>query len=153
MPPFLECSYWPITFMGEGNKKESWNQESLWWRWVVESNYGILTLSKHLIVRRHDSNSVTLLTPTSTKLATFGFHVFFYFRWTSTLLQSLTYTTSFKLQFPLQWRHNEHDGVPNHRPLDCLPNRLFMDRSKKTSKLHVTGLCEGNPPVTGGFPS
>ena len=24
---------------------------------------------------------------------------------------------------------------------------------KKTSKLHVTGLCEGNPPVTGGFPS
>ena len=23
---------------------------------------------------------------------------------------------------------------------------------KKTSKLRVTGLCEGNPPVTGGFP-
>ena len=23
----------------------------------------------------------------------------------------------------------------------------------KTSKLRVTGLCEGNPPVTGGFPS
>ena len=26
-------------------------------------------------------------------------------------------------------------------------------RSKKTSKLCVTGLCEGNPPITGGFPS
>ena len=25
--------------------------------------------------------------------------------------------------------------------------------SKKTSKLRVTGLCKGNPPVTGGFPS
>ena len=26
-------------------------------------------------------------------------------------------------------------------------------RSKKTSKLHVTGLCEGNSPVTGEFPA
>ena len=26
-------------------------------------------------------------------------------------------------------------------------------RSNKTSKLRLTGLCEGNPPVTGGFPS
>ena len=26
-------------------------------------------------------------------------------------------------------------------------------RSKETSKLHVTGLCEGNSPVTGEFPS
>ena len=25
--------------------------------------------------------------------------------------------------------------------------------SKKISKLRVTGLCEGNPPVNGGFPS
>ena len=28
---------------------------------------------------------------------------------------------------------------------------LFRHRSKKTSKLHVTGLCEGNSPVTGEF--
>ena len=28
----------------------------------------------------------------------------------------------------LQWRHNEHDGVSNHRRLDCLPNRLFWRR-------------------------
>ena len=53
----------------------------------------------------------------------------------------------------LQWRHNEHDGASNHRRLDCLPNRLFRRRSKKTSKFRVTGLCGGNPPVTGGFPS
>ena len=35
----------------------------------------------------------------------------------------------------------------------CLLNRLFRCRSKKTSKLRVTGLCEGNSPMTGEFPS
>ena len=53
----------------------------------------------------------------------------------------------------LQWRHNERDGVPNHQPQDCLLKRLFRRRSKKTSKLRVTGLCEGNSPVTGEFPA
>ena len=53
----------------------------------------------------------------------------------------------------LQWRHNGHDGVSHHRCLDCLLNRLFRHRSKKISKLRVTDLCAGNPPVTGGFPS
>ena len=37
------------------------------------------------------------------------------------------------------------------RCLDCLLNPLFRRRSKKTSKLHATGLCEGNSPVTGEF--
>ena len=53
----------------------------------------------------------------------------------------------------LQWRHNGRDGVSNHQHLDCLLNRLFWRRSKKTSKLRVTGFCEGNSPVTGEFPS
>ena len=30
--------------------------------------------------------------------------------------------------------------------MSCLPNRLFRRRSKKTSKLRVTGLCAGNSP-------
>ena len=51
----------------------------------------------------------------------------------------------------LQWRHNGRDGVPNHQSRDCLPNRLLRHRSKKTSKLRVTGLCAGNSPVTGEF--
>ena len=46
----------------------------------------------------------------------------------------------------LHWRHNDHDGVSNHQPHDCLLNRLFRRRSKKTSKLRVTGLCVGNSP-------
>ena len=32
----------------------------------------------------------------------------------------------------LPWRHNEHDGVSNHQPHDCLLNRLSRRRSKKT---------------------
>ena len=36
---------------------------------------------------------------------------------------------------------------------DCLLNCLFRYRSKKILKLRITGLCEGNPPATGGFPS
>ena len=53
----------------------------------------------------------------------------------------------------LQWRHNEHDGVSNHQSHDCLFNRLFRRRSKKTSKLRVTGLRKRNSLVTGEFPS
>ena len=47
--------------------------------------------------------------------------------------------------------YNEHDGVSNHQPHHCLLKHLFRCRSKKTSKLPVTGLCEGNPPVSGRF--
>ena len=32
-------------------------------------------------------------------------------------------------------------------------NRLFRSRLKKTSKLHVTGLCAGNSQETGEFPA
>ena len=53
----------------------------------------------------------------------------------------------------LQWRHSECDGVSNHWRLDCLLDCLFRRRSKKTSKVCVTWLCEGNPPVTGRLPS
>ena len=53
----------------------------------------------------------------------------------------------------LRWRHNERDSVSNHQPHDCLFNRLFRRRSKKTSKLRVTGLCAGNSPGTGEFPA
>ena len=53
----------------------------------------------------------------------------------------------------LQWRHNGRDGVSNHQPHRCLLNRWFRRRSKKTSKLHVTGLCAGNSPVTYEVPA
>ena len=54
---------------------------------------------------------------------------------------------------PLLWHHNGRDGISNHQPHDCLLNRSFGCRSKKTSKLRVTGLCARNSPVTGEFPT
>ena len=51
----------------------------------------------------------------------------------------------------LRWRHNGRDSISNHQPHDCLLNRLFRRRSKKTSKLRVTDLCAGNSPGTGEF--
>ena len=52
-----------------------------------------------------------------------------------------------------KWRRNERDGVSNHQPHDCLLNRLSRRRSKKTSKLHVNGLCAGNSPGVDEFPA
>ena len=53
----------------------------------------------------------------------------------------------------LLWRHIGRDGVSNHQPHEWLLKRSFMRRSKKTSKLRVTGLCVGNSPETGEFPA
>ena len=61
-------------------------------------------------------------------------------------LCSILYTWKWILIVSLQWRHNEVDSVSNHQPHGCLLNRLFRRRSKKTSKLRVTGLCVGNSP-------
>ena len=43
------------------------------------------------------------------------------------------------------------DSVSNYLPHDCLLNRLFRRKSKKTSKLRITGLSAGNSPETGEF--
>ena len=40
-----------------------------------------------------------------------------------------------------------------HLRLDCLLNRLFRRRSKKTSKLRVSDFCEGNSLLTGELPA
>ena len=65
---------------------------------------------------------------------------------TRTVKDSFIY---FKGHTTLQWRDNGSDSVSNHQPHDCLRNRLFRRRSKKTSKFRVTGLCAGNSPVSG----
>ena len=53
----------------------------------------------------------------------------------------------------LRWRHNGRDSVSNHHPHDCLLNRVFRRKPKKTSKLRVIGLCAGNSSGTGEFPT
>ena len=66
---------------------------------------------------------------------------------------ALCYVLLWFVTITLQWRHNGRDGVSNHQPHYCLLKRLFRRRSKKTSKLRVTGLCVGNSPGTGEFPA
>ena len=69
---------------------------------------------------------------------------------------SITLTSLWRLDLryhALLWRQNGRDGVSNHQPRGCLLNRSFRHRSKKTSKLRVTGLCAGNSPVIGEFPT
>ena len=73
-------------------------------------------------------------------------------QWTKTA-RFLVTPTAWLFHLILRWRHNEHDGVLNHQRLDCLLNCFSGRRSKETSKLRVTGLCEGNLPVTGEFPA
>ena len=79
-------------------------------------------------------------------------------------ISSLIFAIRVILVVLLRWRHNERDGVSNHQHIHCLLNLLFRRRSKKTSKLRVTGLCDetfstllslcaGNLVVTSGFPS
>ena len=58
-----------------------------------------------------------------------------------------------KAPVSLRWRHNERHSVSNHQPHHCLLNHLFRRISKKTSKIHVNGLCVGNWPVTCEFPA
>ena len=65
----------------------------------------------------------------------------------------LLVTESCNLAGALRWRHNGRDSVSNHQPHDCFLNCLFRRRSKKTSKLRVTGLCARNSPGTGKFPA
>ena len=62
----------------------------------------------------------------------------------STLILRELYLTYGYFVLTLQWHHNDHDGVSNHQPHGCLPNRLFRRRSKKTPNLRVTVLFAGD---------
>ena len=73
--------------------------------------------------------------------------------WFQTLKGRFNTKYQYLINISSQWRHNERDAVSNHQPHDYLRNRFFRRRSKKTSKLRVTGLYKGNSPVTGEFPS
>ena len=48
----------------------------------------------------------------------------------------------------LQWRHNEHYGVSNHRI-----STVYSTVCSGADQINITGLCEGNSPVTGEFPA
>ena len=52
----------------------------------------------------------------------------------------------FVIGYSLQWRYNGRDGVSNQAS-------FFRRISKKISTLGITGLCAGNSPVSGEFPT
>ena len=79
-------------------------------------------------------------------------HVITYIFMVINMLHKKMSSGSYNEFWTLKWRNNGRDGVSNHQLHDCLLSRLFRHRPKKTSKLHVTGLCEGNSLVTGEFP-
>ena len=98
-----------------------------WWRYQMER---FLSVTGRLIV----GNSPVTGEFLSQRPVTWSFDVFFLFAWTN------------------GWVNNRDAGDLRRR-LYCLLNYLFRRRSYKTSKLHFTGLCEGNSPVTGEFPT
>ena len=51
----------------------------------------------------------------------------------------------------LRWRHIGRESVSNHQPHDYLLSRLITHRSKKISKLRVTGLWAGYSPVNSPY--
>ena len=73
----------------------------------------------------------------------------------TSMATGLLYSSSeiYTIWCTLQWRHNGCHDVSNPQPHDCLLNRLFRRRSKKTSKLRVTGPCEGISLMTEEFPA
>ena len=48
---------------------------------------------------------------------------------------------------------NDHHGVFIYRSMECLFNSLLRLTAKKHQRSALLSLCEGNPLVTGGFPS
>ena len=44
-------------------------------------------------------------------------------------------------------------AISNHQPHDCLLNLFIQAQIIETSKLRATGLCAGNSPLTGEFPT
>ena len=74
----------------------------------------------------------------------------FYFIWPflHSLMSAYRECCQSRAPFPLQWRHNEHDGVSNHQSHDCL-----LQAQIKHQLLCATGLSEGNSPVTSEFPA
>ena len=53
---------------------------------------------------------------------------------------------------PLQWRHDEHDGVSNHQPRDCLFKLIFCFRWVLTHWGRVTHICVSDLTSIGSSP-
>ena len=130
------------------NKQSAWNKISLW---CIRYQCGAVSAYNYIIFGR-------LCSPHDARFMIRKLQRDANFRFIQDLNTLLNYclicVKTLLIILPrLRWRHNERDSVSNHLPHHCLLNRLFTRRSKKTSKLRVTGLCAGNSPETGEFPA
>ena len=122
----------------------------------IYSVWSSMDLPRFVVVQRHGNLPMwpRWACPWSLPL---GWNAYLWNRWTDFLRSKFcgivqTCSGAVSQAFgTLHWRHNEHDGASNCQPHDCLLNRLFRRKSKKTSKFRVTGLCEWNSPATGSI--
>ena len=116
--------------------------------------YSITCVFKHLGFWKHLHRSRGLASKNNIKSKVLEDKVWNYSWWMFRTRNFHTHIDAmFRSLHSSQWCHNECDAFSNHRNHDCLLNHLFRTRSKKTSKLHVTGLCEGNSLMTSEFPA
>ena len=115
--------------------------------WVLSAPDGLHVGPMNLAIREDNQQECSRLSNSIT--------LWYLMPWMNPL--SSVWWFSFRNRFlndsSLQWSHNGRDGVSNHQTHDCLLNSWFGCRSKKTSKLRVTGLCAGKSPGTGDFPA
>ena len=95
-----------------------------------------LTANQHFIISFHLNQHSISIRPSDIFTRLSWLNIIKYQDWCPSVIPMST---------ALRWRYNGRPGVSNHQPHDCLFNRLFRRRSKKTSKLRVTGLCAGSP--------
>ena len=131
-----------IAKLRESNGFPNW----LWTEIAASSEHKASTMQFHVTDLVQQSGKVTILTKFSPLGAPEVVKI-------TTRASSGENVVKISFRFPWQWRHSGRDSVSNHQPRECLLNRLFRRRSKKKSKLRVTGLCAGNSPETGEFPA
>ena len=126
------------------------------WNWICRINESLTSIRNDFKYTGHFSaakfqkkeNAVRILNVSSKQFITQQIEYFCFCCIVMIYIQSHP-----KWSPALQWRHIGRDGVSNHRPHDCLLNRLFRRGSRETWKLRFTGLWEGNSPVTSEFPA
>ena len=113
--------------------------------WVASGMSWTLPSSSEAWVRSCSGTSGTGVLPPEDKespwIRSSGFNSFIYPQQGTSCVITITVTSCWA-----RWRLKSP-------PLVFFLNRVFGRKSKKTSKVGVTGLCEGNSPVTGEFPA
>ena len=137
-------------------RNEKWHTlktiHTLWWHLVILMSF--ITKSKFASQRHNSHGNIAFFLPGFTAYFDNGDDVELYtvmiihFYWKCrSVLWNDVFTHFLRncdiVPNTLQWRHNGHNGVSNHRRLDCLFSRLFRRRSKKHQSSASLGFVRG----------